>query len=1024
MSAENTSSSSVGDTIGPYHVLAVLGEGGMGTVLLCEQKEPVRRRVALKVIKLGMDSAQVLRRFELERQALAVMSHDSIARVFDCGTTARGQPYFVMEYVKGLPITDYCDQRRLGLAQRLDLFQQVCAAVQHAHQKGVVHRDLKPGNVLVTDEGGKPVPKVIDFGLARATDHLGQQESRFTEFGSILGTPEYMSPEQADGRGDDIDTRTDIYSLGVMLYELLTGQLPFSAQDLRKAGFREMLRMIREVEPPRPSTRLSTLGDAGTVAAARKTSAGTLRRALRGELDWVVLKALEKDRTRRYESASALARDVARVMAGEVIEARPPSATYRLRKFVRRNRAAVLGAGAVVAALVVGVVGFAWQAEEARGQRDRARAAETQAAKRADELAAVASYQAASLQGIDPTEAGVRLFRDLRARHTAALGEAKVSEAERTARTATFVAELGLVNATDAAVAMLDESVLAPATRAIATRFADQPLVDAALRTTLGDVYLTLGRTNDALDLYHRGFELRRSLLGDAHRNSLASRFGLGKAQADLQQFAEAEAHVRATIDGYRSELGDDDPRTLAAESVLAHQLSLQGRYDESEQLARAVFERRRRSLGPDARETLDAMDELGAILTKRGKYAEAVSVLRDAVEAQRRVGSPDLPATLSTLGGLLHRQRELAEAETCLREALAGIRSALGEDHPKTAAAISSLASVLMSAQKLDEAEALAREGLTKTVDQSGRMHADSLKAMNVLGQVLFQQGRYGEAEEYYREALETGRWVLGEDHPDTIIWIANMGSLTQRLGRSAEARVYFAEAIERNTRKIGASHPYTRTIFRTWIDVLRQQRDHAAAETALVAEIARIRREDGEDEAEGILLTGILGSVLRDQNRLADADVQLQRAVAQSRRVLGDDHPDTLLATLRLASLAGVRGEHAAVVDLLLPLKDRVRAAFPGMPGELRHATTLGMLGRARAGLARDAAERGVAEADLLAAQGTFAKHPGVAVKEARDWTQALVDLYVGWHAAEPGRGYDAKAAEWQKAVDALGK
>jgi non-specific serine/threonine protein kinase/serine/threonine-protein kinase len=303
-----------GDRIGPYSVLQVLGEGGMGTVYLAEQKEPVRRRVAIKLIKLGMDSAQVLRRFELERQALAVMSHDSIARVFDCGTSERGQPYFVMEYVKGTPITDYCERMRLSLEERLRLFQQVCSAVQHAHQKGVVHRDLKPSNVLVTDESGKPVPKIIDFGLARATDHMGLQQSLFTEIGNVLGTPEYMSPEQADASVADIDTRTDIYSLGVMLYEVLTGGLPFPVEELRQAGFVEMRRVIREVEPPRPSTRLLQRKDAVAIATARKTSSATLHRALKSDLDWVVLKAMEKDRTRRYESAAGLAADLQRFL--------------------------------------------------------------------------------------------------------------------------------------------------------------------------------------------------------------------------------------------------------------------------------------------------------------------------------------------------------------------------------------------------------------------------------------------------------------------------------------------------------------------------------------------------------------------------------------------------------------------------------------------------------------------------------------------------------------------------------------
>src|SRR6478736_4567254 len=355
---DQPASESPGTVIGPYKLIEQIGEGGMGTVWMAQQTEPVKRMVAVKLIKAGMDSKQVIARFEAERQALALMDHPNIARVLDAGTTGgvpgeagSRRPYFVMDLVKGVPITKYCDEHRLTPRQRLELFLPVCQAVQHAHQKGIIHRDLKPSNVLVALYDGKPVPKVIDFGVAKATGQSLTDKTLVTGFGAIVGTLEYMSPEQAEINQLDIDTRSDIYSLGVLLYELLTGSPPFTRKELEKAGMIEMLRVIREQEPSKPSTKLSTAEGLPTLAANRSTEPAKLTRLVRGELDWIVMKALEKDRSRRYETANGFAMDVQRYLADEPVQACPPSAVYRLRKFARRNKTALALASILAAAL-------------------------------------------------------------------------------------------------------------------------------------------------------------------------------------------------------------------------------------------------------------------------------------------------------------------------------------------------------------------------------------------------------------------------------------------------------------------------------------------------------------------------------------------------------------------------------------------------------------------------------------------------------------------------------------------------
>jgi serine/threonine protein kinase len=382
-----------GALIGPYKLLEAIGEGGMGTVWVAEQTRPMRRKVALKLVKPGMDSRQVLSRFEAERQALALMDHPNIAKVYDGGMTEQGRPYFVMEYVKGIPLTKYCDDARLPLQERLKLFVSICQAVQHAHQKGIIHRDLKPSNILVCLYDGQPVPKVIDFGLAKAMHQPLTEHTLHTAHGFMVGTPLYMSPEQAEFNNLDVDTRTDIYSLGVILYELLTGGTPLEQQQFKQAALDEMLRLIKEVEPPKPSTRLSGSASLPSIAAQRGLDPAQLSKQVRGDLDWIVMKSLEKERSRRYETANGLARDVERFLNDEPVEACPPSTGYRLRKLLRRHRRSVALAASVLTALLIGIAATTLALFEARRQQAAAltaKADETkarQAAEAAERLA-------------------------------------------------------------------------------------------------------------------------------------------------------------------------------------------------------------------------------------------------------------------------------------------------------------------------------------------------------------------------------------------------------------------------------------------------------------------------------------------------------------------------------------------------------------------------------------------------------------------------------------------------------------
>ncbi len=800
-----------GTRIGPYKLLQQIGEGGFGSVFLAQQEQPVQRKVALKIIKLGMDTRQVVARFEQERQALAMMDHPNIAKVLDAGATETGRPFFVMELVKGDPIVDYADKNNLSIHDRLELFAQVCQAVQHAHTKGIIHRDIKPSNVLVSTQDGRPHTKVIDFGIAKATASKLTEKTLFAEHRQLIGTPEYMSPEQAEG-SLDIDTRTDVYSLGVLLYELLTGTTPFTSQELRSAAYAEIQRIIREVEPPKPSTRVSQNTDTiAGVAARRHTEPKRLGTTIRGELDWIVMKALEKDRQRRYETANGLAMDIRRYLSGEAIVAAPPSTAYRFSKFIRRHRVMVSAGSAVAAALLIGVVAFAWQAKIASDQRDlavkaratadeqrdRAVAAEKETAIRAAELKQVSEFQSAMLAGIDRTRAGVLLTSDVLARHSAALAKAGVPEPEKDAHRRTFAAEWQRVNAVDAAVGIIDREILAPAVKAVDKQFKDQPLVQAQLRSVLASLYSTLGKFDAAQPLADQVLATRRHELGEKHPDTLEALLDLGVIHIEQAKHAEAEACFRQALTLGRAALGDDHEISRRAENDLVIILNYRGKDAEAEPYARDVFERNRRILGPDDPTTLQSMNSLAINLGVLGKEAEQAAMLKTIMDTQRRTLGGDHPETLIAIANYSSLAPD-AERMGLLREVLDTRRRVLGEEHFETAWAAGMLAGELVGEGKLSEAKALYQDAHAKMRRLRGEDHMNTITMARGLASVLQREGTTAEAETILRAELDKCRRVYGTSVVEASFLLNSLAYLLLDNGRQAEAEPFMRELLE----------------------------------------------------------------------------------------------------------------------------------------------------------------------------------------------------------------------------------
>ncbi len=732
-----------GTVIGPYRLMEQIGEGGMGLVFVAEQQRPVRRKVALKVIKPGMDTRQVVARFEAERQALALMDHPNIAKVFDGGTTESGRPYFVMELVRGVPINEYSDQNQAPIRQRLKLFVSVCQAVQHAHQKGIIHRDLKPSNVLVMSHDGTPMVKVIDFGVAKAIDQRLTDKTIYTQFAQMVGTPLYMSPEQAGMSGLDVDTRSDIYSLGVLLYELMTGTTPFDQERMRELSYDEMRRVIREEEPPKPSTRISTLGKAATtVSTQRQSDPKQLSRLLSGDLDWIVMKCLEKDRSRRYDSASGLARDLERYLAGEPVLARPPSTSYRLGKFVQRHRAAVLAGVVVATALVVGVAVASWQAVVA-----------TQAKQHAQEKEAAALTK----------EAETRAVLDFV--ETKVFATARPKGQQGGLGTSTTIRQ-----ALEAALPF------------VADRFTEQPLTEARLRMTLGKSFQYLGEFKIAAEQFRIARALYSQHRGLEDRDTLDSMDWLAESYRYMGQYPEALQLQQETLARRKTHLGPDHADTLRSMNNLAICYWAIGRTIEAHQLLEETLARRQAQLGMEDRETLESMNNLAESYGALGRHEDALPLHQKTLALMKRKLAPDHPDTLmsmSNVGETLLVLGRYTEAVGLLEETRMRRTDQLGPDHQETLQSMGILATCYRCLGRHDEALQLIEKTLALQKDKLGSDHPDTLQSMHNLACIRFARGDHAEALKLYEEALALRKAKIGSGHQDVLKSIREMAGL-----------------------------------------------------------------------------------------------------------------------------------------------------------------------------------------------------------------------------------------------------
>ncbi len=704
-----------GDTIGPYKILSLLGEGGFGSVYLAEQSEPVQRRVALKLIKPGMDSRSVIARFEAERQVLALLDHPSVAKVFDAGLTADGRPYIAMELVTGETITRFCEQDGIDIQDRVRLMIQVCSAVQHAHMKGVLHRDLKPSNILVTSAYDGSLPKIIDFGVAKALHQRFGKSTVFTEMGQMIGTPDYMSPEQARGSAD-VDTRADIYALGAILYELLTGIPPLDVRSRSVEGQAALERTIAEEHPPAPSHRLSQLARTGTASTVRGIDPPSTWKRVRGDLDWIVLKCLEKERSRRYQSAAALAEDLERYLNDEPVLAGPPSTAYLAAKFFRRHRVGVTAAIVVLLTIALGVGGITYALGRAVQEAESAKLAR-------EESEAVTAFLTQMIQSVDPDEVG----RDVTVRE------------------------------------VLDRS-----SADIESQFTDRPLVEAQLRHAVGISYWQLGLLHEADSHLTAAVELRKSALGENHIETLRAIANLGSFRLQQGRIDEAEQLLQVAFDGFSEALGGDHPLSLGVANNLAVIYGRRGESEKSLAMTQRIYEGQQQALGENHPHTLGSLTNLASQLAEMGRIEEAQPLMREAVDRWERAHGTEKPGTLNAMHALAMMQRTagaLAEAEQTMRRVVELRKRVLGENHMETLAALANLGMIQRSSGRIAEAQDSVTTAWSGMRIALGDPHPTTVRVLGFLVDLLEAQGWPASSAVAARAIIESATTASNHD-------------------------------------------------------------------------------------------------------------------------------------------------------------------------------------------------------------------------------------------------------------------
>ena len=837
-------------SIGRYRIIRLLGEGGMGAVYEAEQDQP-RRRVALKVIKTAWASPEILRRFELESQTLGRLHHPGIAQIYEAGTADTGfgfQPFFAMELIHGKPLGEYADAQHLNTRQRLVLMIQVCEAVEHAHQRGIIHRDLKPGNILV-DENGQP--KILDFGLARVTDS-DAQATRQTDMGQLLGTLAYMSPEQVLADPLALDTRSDVYALGVILYELLAGKMPYPLTR----HLHEVVRTIQQTDP---------------------VPLSTVSRLYRGDIETIVARALEKDKTRRYASAAELAADIRRHLEDEPIAAKPPSTTYQLQKFARRHRALVAGTAAVFLVLVAGVIVSTWEA--ARAQRERNVALSEK--RRADAEAASAKAVSDFLQN------------DLLAQASAANQSGPGNQPDP---------DLKVRTALDRAAAR------------ITGKFDKQPEVEAAIQDTIGQAYYDLGLYPEAKSHLERGLDLHRHVQGAENPKTLNTMSALGRIADAQGKYDEAEALLHQTLKTMRRVLGPEDPGTLRAMKNLAWTYGQNGKYQQAEALNSQALEIQRRVLGPENLDTLASMNNLANNYQSQGKYPQAEVLFSQTLEIKRRVLGPEHPNTLSSMMNLAivyNGQGKYAQAEKLLIQTLGIQRRVLGPEHPSTQKCMINLAYNYYSQGKYAQAEALYSETAEIERRVLGPEHPDRLGTLANLAQAYESQGKYAQAEKLDRQILEIQRRVLGPEHPSTL---SSMGSLAVLYGdqhKYAQAETLDSQILETRRRVLGLEHPDTLSTMNNLAEVYESEGKYAQAEPLYRQALEVGRRKLGADHPNTPIFMNNLAYIYVLEGRFLQAEPLLRQALEAERRMLGLQHPITLAILSSVVALYQRQGK-----------------------------------------------------------------------------------------------------------------